>query len=108
MPAAPAPFRQIADEITAKIKSGELKPGDKLPSTRELAESYRVHMNTAYRALPLLHDRGLITGQPGRGTHATDRRSSARERPRNTDSAGSFGHFESFRKPSRQPQADQN
>lgn len=69
MPTAEAPFRQIANDIAAKIKSGELKPGDKLPSTRELAETYEVHLNTAYRAMSLLHDRELITGQPGRGTY---------------------------------------
>ncbi|MFC0031005.1 GntR family transcriptional regulator [Micromonospora chaiyaphumensis] len=56
-----------------QTSSGELKPGDKLPSTRELAETYGVHMNTASRALPLLHDRELITGQPGRGTYVAER-----------------------------------
>nr|WP_229688431.1 GntR family transcriptional regulator [Micromonospora yangpuensis] len=56
-----------------QIKSGELKPGDKLPSTRDLAEAYQVHMNTASRALSLLHDRELITGQPGRGTYVAER-----------------------------------
>lgn len=72
MPTAEAPYRRIANEIAAKIKSGELRPGDKLPSTRELAESYAVHMNTASRALSLLHDRELITGQPGRGTYVAE------------------------------------
>ncbi|WP_305070331.1 GntR family transcriptional regulator [Micromonospora sp. ANENR4] len=72
MPTAEAPYRQIANELAAKIKSGELKPGDKLPSTRELAEAYGVHMNTASRALSLLHDRELITGQPGRGTYVAE------------------------------------
>ncbi|MGK5742960.1 GntR family transcriptional regulator [Micromonospora sp. URMC 103] len=73
MPTAEAPYRRIANDITAKIKSGELKPGEKLPSTRELAEAYEVHMNTASRALSLLHDRELITGHPGRGTYVADR-----------------------------------
>ncbi|WBB82522.1 winged helix-turn-helix domain-containing protein [Micromonospora sp. WMMD882] len=68
MPTAEPPYRLIANELTARIKSGGLKPGDKLPSTRELAEAYQVHMNTASRALSLLHDRDLITGQSGRGT----------------------------------------
>jgi GntR family transcriptional regulator len=72
MPTAEAPYRRIANDIAAQIKSGELRPGDKLPSTRELAESYGVHMNTASRALSLLHDRELITGQPGRGTYVAD------------------------------------
>ncbi|WP_247662631.1 GntR family transcriptional regulator [Micromonospora sp. U21] len=51
MPTAEAPYRRIANDIAAKIKSGELRSGDKLPSTREVAETYAVHMNTASRAL---------------------------------------------------------
>lgn len=73
MPTAPAPYRQIANDLAEKIRSGELKPGDKLPSNREIAETYGVHINTASRAMALLHDRELITGQPGRGTYVADR-----------------------------------
>jgi GntR family transcriptional regulator len=72
MPTAQPSFRRIVDEIAAKIKSGELKPGDKLPSTSQLAQQYDVSTGTVYRALTLLHDRELITGQPGRGTYVTD------------------------------------
>ncbi|MGX4658422.1 winged helix-turn-helix domain-containing protein [Micromonospora sp. SCSIO 07396] len=72
MPTAPAPFKVIANDFAAKIKSGELNPGDKLPSTREIADQYGVSMNTAYRAMSLLHDRELITGQPGRGTYVAE------------------------------------
>ncbi|MEU5723327.1 GntR family transcriptional regulator [Micromonospora sp. NPDC047738] len=38
-----------------------------------LAEAYGVHMNTASRALSLLHDRELIIGHPGRGTYVAER-----------------------------------
>ena len=72
MPTAPAPYKVIANDFTAKIKSGELKPGDKLPSTSQIADMYRVSVNTAYRAMSLLHDRELITGQPGRGTFVAE------------------------------------
>lgn len=73
MPTAQPPFRLIAAEITEKIKSGELPPGAKLPSTRELSETYEVSMGTVYRALSLLHERDLIIGQPGRGTYVADK-----------------------------------
>ncbi|MEU4639320.1 winged helix-turn-helix domain-containing protein [Micromonospora sp. NPDC047465] len=73
MPTAPAPYKVIANDFAAKIKSGELKPGDKLPSTRQIADQYGVAMNTAYRAMSLLHDRELIIGQPGRGTYVAER-----------------------------------
>lgn len=69
MPTAQPSFRRIVDEITTKIKSGELTPGTKLPSTSQLAVMYDVSTGTVYRALSLLHDRGLIIGQQGRGTY---------------------------------------
>ena len=64
-----APFRRIANELTAKIRSGELAPGAKLPSIRELAAAYDVSTGTASRAMVLLHDRELVIGQPGRGVY---------------------------------------
>lgn len=72
MSTAKPSFRRIVDEITEKIKNGELAPGTKLPSTSELAKLYDVSTGTVYRALSLLHDRDLIIGQPGRGTYVAD------------------------------------
>lgn len=69
MPSAPAEYRRIADELTTKIKDGELAPGTKLPSTSELADQFSVSVATAYRAVSLLHDRDLVVGQPGRGVY---------------------------------------
>ncbi|WP_091447404.1 GntR family transcriptional regulator [Micromonospora yangpuensis] len=73
MPTAQPSFRRIVDEIVAKIASGELKPGDKLPSTSQLAIQYEVSNNTVYRALAILHDRDLIIGHQGRGTYVAQR-----------------------------------
>ncbi|MEH0844703.1 GntR family transcriptional regulator [Micromonospora sp. CPCC 205711] len=73
MPTAQPEFRRIVDDIVAKIRSGEFKPGDKLPSTSQLAEIYGVSNNTAYRALVILHDRELIIGRQGRGTYVAER-----------------------------------
>ncbi|MGW0507451.1 winged helix-turn-helix domain-containing protein [Micromonospora sp. NPDC003241] len=69
MPYEQAQYRVIADEITNKIRSGELKPGDKLPSTAELAESHHVAWSTVNRAFGLLHDRGLVIGRQGKGIY---------------------------------------
>ena len=69
MPSAPAEYRRIADELTTKIKSGELVPGTKLPSTSELGDQFGVSVATVYRAVSLLHDRDLVVGQPGRGVY---------------------------------------
>lgn len=73
MPSAPAEYRRIADDLTAKIKSGELTPGAKLPSTTQLADQFGVSVATAYRAVSLLHDRDLVIGQPGRGVYVAEK-----------------------------------
>ncbi|MER7459500.1 GntR family transcriptional regulator [Micromonospora sp. NPDC126480] len=72
MPTAQPSFRRIVDEISEKIRTGEMKPGDKLPSTSQLADMYNVSTGTVYRALSLLHDRQLIIGQSGRGTYVAE------------------------------------
>jgi GntR family transcriptional regulator len=69
MPSTQPDYRRIANEITEQIKSGELAPGTKLPSTSKLAEQYGVSVTTAYRAVSLLHDRDVVVGQPGRGVY---------------------------------------
>ncbi|XTZ16121.1 GntR family transcriptional regulator [Micromonospora echinospora] len=73
MPTARPSFRLIVDEIAEKIRTGDLKPGDKLPSTSQLATAYGVSNNTVYRALAILHDRNLIIGHQGRGTYVAER-----------------------------------
>ena len=50
-------YRQLVTQVVLAILSGDLKPGDRLPSTRELARRFRVHPNTisaGYRQL--LHE----------------------------------------------------
>lgn len=60
-------YREIADDITARIHTGEYPPGAPLPSYKKLADLYSVSVSTAQRAIQLLHDRGLIVGEKGRG-----------------------------------------
>lgn len=60
-------YRGIADAITSRIESGEWPAGEPLPTTLEIAAEYKVSEATAYRAMSLLTDRGLIYGEPGRG-----------------------------------------
>lgn len=59
--------RKIERELRALIDSGELAPGDKLPSERVLADRYGVARNTAREAVRLLAEEGLITVQHGKG-----------------------------------------
>ena len=51
--------------LVEKIKSGELKPGDRVPSVTELVETYHVSHSTARRALAKLKDMGLTDTVPG-------------------------------------------
>jgi GntR family transcriptional regulator len=72
VPYEQAEYRRIADEIAGKIRSGELKANDKLPSTAELAEKHHVSLATVNRAFGLLHDRGLVYGKQGKGVFVAE------------------------------------
>jgi GntR family transcriptional regulator len=63
---------QIADSLRARILSGELAPGDDVPSVGELARQWRCSPGSARSALAVLSSEGRITG--GRGKRATVRR----------------------------------
>jgi DNA-binding GntR family transcriptional regulator len=66
-------YVQVADHITARIESGDLAPGDRLPPERELATVYGVAYDTIRRANELLRERGLIVTVHGRGTFVAGR-----------------------------------
>lgn len=61
-------YRRVADDIATRIVSGELAPGARLRSERDLAEFYQVSYGTVRRAMEVLRNRGLITTIHGRGT----------------------------------------
>jgi len=61
-------YRRIADIISAKIKSGELSPGDKLPAIRALAQSYNVNNTTAVAVYKYLEQIQLVHSIQGSGT----------------------------------------
>jgi GntR family transcriptional regulator len=62
-------YRQIMRQITEAIAGGRLKPGDKLPSHRDLAEQIVVAPLTVKKAYVELEAIGLIETQRGRGTY---------------------------------------
>jgi GntR family transcriptional regulator len=66
-------YVQIADDITARITSGELRPGARLLSERALADYYGRSYQTVRRAMEVLRERELITTIHGRGTFVTER-----------------------------------
>lgn len=62
-------YTQITEQIRQKVAAGELKPGEQLPTVRQLATELRVNWNTVARAYRLLDEAGLISTQQGRGTY---------------------------------------
>ncbi|MEU1487362.1 TetR/AcrR family transcriptional regulator C-terminal domain-containing protein [Streptomyces sp. NPDC005752] len=62
------PYLRIAGEIRRRIASGELGPGDAVPSTRRITQEWGVAMATATKALGALNQEGLVQAVPGIGT----------------------------------------
>ncbi len=59
-------YKAIYDDLAEQIDGGEhLKPGDRLPSRRDLAAMYRVNESTIFRALGSLEATGRIRGRQG-------------------------------------------
>jgi GntR family hexuronate regulon transcriptional repressor len=65
-------YRQVADAITASIKSGEYVRGARLPSERDLAASFKVSRPTIREAMIALEIRGLVEARQGSGIYVTD------------------------------------
>ena len=65
-------YSQIVDQIQKRIDAGELKPGDQLPTVRELADELEVNFNTVARAYRKLDASGSISTQQGRGTYVIE------------------------------------
>ncbi|PWW06517.1 GntR family transcriptional regulator [Paenibacillus cellulosilyticus] len=61
-------YKQIQEDIMRKIKSGQLRPTDRIPSEQELMDEFKVSKITVKNALTLLADEGLIIRVQGKGT----------------------------------------
>src|ERR687889_808968 len=63
-----AVFRQLADLLRGQIESGELGPGDPLPSELRLAQEYGISRTTVRQAIAQLRTEGLVSVERPRGT----------------------------------------
>jgi len=61
-------YIQVEEQIRSFIAAGQLRPGDQLPTIRELAADLRVNYNTIARVYLDLDRDGVISTQRGRGT----------------------------------------
>lgn len=64
----PINYLSLAMRLRWEIKEESMSPGQRLPSTREIAEKYNVTPRTVTKALTLLKEEGLIEVHPGRGS----------------------------------------
>ncbi|MEW9838180.1 winged helix-turn-helix domain-containing protein [Mesorhizobium marinum] len=60
-------YQRIADDFAARIASGTLKVGERLPSERQMADDLGYSRMTARQALKVLERRGLVETRTGRG-----------------------------------------
>ena len=65
-------YLQIVSEIKKQIVSGKLIPGERIPSVRELALTYKVNPNTMQKALIALEENGLIKTERTNGKFVTE------------------------------------
>ena len=71
----PAPiYEQLAGSIREHINRGTLKPGDMLPTVRQLADDLGVNLNTVARAYRELADEELLSVRQGRGAEVAGTR----------------------------------
>lgn len=67
-------YRQIIDQVKSAIATGQVEPGDRLPTVRQLAVDLSINPNTVSRAYTELELTGLVETQMGSGTFVGQRR----------------------------------
>ncbi|NYF54188.1 winged helix-turn-helix domain-containing protein [Micromonospora purpureochromogenes] len=72
MPVKPK-WEQLADHIRSQIESGELSPGDRLPSTSQLTAQHGVSTTVVRQAILVLQTQGWVQGVHGLGVFVAER-----------------------------------
>lgn len=67
-------YLQLLDRLVHMVETGEMRPGDKIPSERELADLLSVSRITARQAIKTMLESGLIYREQGRGTFVAEPR----------------------------------
>jgi GntR family transcriptional regulator len=76
-----SPYRQIVYAATRAVVAGELAPGTRFPSVRELSQALKINPNTAHKVVAELVREGILEVRPGVGTTvAVGRHTSSEER----------------------------
>jgi GntR family transcriptional regulator len=61
-------YRQVVDQVRQALRLGILRPGDQLPTVRDVVKQIAINPNTVHRAYRDLEAQGLTEGRPGSGT----------------------------------------
>jgi len=61
-------YRQLVDQVRQALRLGLLRPGDQLPTVRDVVKQITINPNTVHRAYRDLESQGLTEGRPGIGT----------------------------------------
>src|SRR5699024_11472350 len=64
-------YKNIIDDLINKINNGVLKPGDKLPSQREISKHYNVNRSTVVQALDILKSHGVLDSIEKQGVYVS-------------------------------------
>jgi GntR family transcriptional regulator len=67
-------YRQIIEQVKFGISRGDLEPGDRLPTVRQLAVDLSINPNTVIRAYRELEIEGVLESQQGSGTFVSRKR----------------------------------
>ncbi len=99
-------YIQIVEQVQHKLAQGLLKPGEQLPTVRQMAAHLRVNFNTIARAYRVLDNAGLISTQQGRGTYILEQLEENRHQQLKRDAllAQARRFFESLAQQGYQPQ----
>ena len=82
-------FLQIADNLCHQILEGQLKPGDRVPSVRDLATEFEVNRNTVMRTYSILEESEIFDNKRGIGFFISEH---AVELVRNNEKSNFFTH----------------
>lgn len=65
-------YRQIAGAVIEAIRSGELRPGEAIPSEKQIQGATGTGRNTARQAIAWLREQGWVETVAGRGSYVAD------------------------------------
>lgn len=81
-------YRQIIDQIRFQVASGQLGPGDELPSTRTVSQELGVNPMTVSKSYRMLEEDGVLTRRPGLPLMVSDRSPARAARERESQLRG--------------------